>query len=133
MTGRLVRCIEAHTFVLASIAMAASAVAFMPLTACHREQSGSTRTQKPEISAEAAKELAVARYRALFSDKFLRNPVDGKYLPFPALLVDDVSQIERQDEIWLVQVSPLFGLSLEARVDVHGQWVEFVRVFFATQ
>ena len=132
MTSRLVRCIEAHTFVLASTAMATSAIAFMPLTACHREQSGA-RAQKQEISAQAAKELAVARYRALFSDKFLRNPVDGKYLPFPALLVGDVSQIERQDEVWLLRVSPLFGLSLEARVDVHGRWVEFVRVFFATQ
>jgi hypothetical protein len=108
--------------------MATSAIAFMPLTACHREQSGA-REQKQEISAQAAKELAVARYRALFSDKFLRNPVDGKYLPFPALLVGDMSQIERQDEVWLLRVSPLFGLSLEARVDVHGRWVEFVRFF----
>jgi hypothetical protein len=53
-----------------------------------------------------AKELALDQYRRLFEDKFLLNPVDGKYYPFPALSVQEFTQSEAQGDVWIVRAAP---------------------------
>jgi hypothetical protein len=101
-------------------------------TAC-REPDGVSKPQAQAIPELAAKELALRRYRELFSDKFLRNPVDERYYPFPELAVADINQVEKQDTFWVVRVAPPSGVALEAHVDRAGQWVELRRVTFSPE
>lgn len=48
-------------------------------SAACRESDGVSKPEAEAIPELAAKELALRRYRELFSDKFLRNPVDERY------------------------------------------------------
>lgn len=73
------------------------------------------------------------RYRQLFADKYMLNPVDGKYYPFPTLDVSAVTRVDLRPEAFLVHATPPSGVSIEARVDRAGQWTEVVRVVFSAE
>jgi len=91
------------------------------------------QSQPTSISEMKAKELALSQYRSLFGDKFLLNPVDGKYYPFPALSTQAFNQIEVRDDVWIVRAAPPSGVSVEARVDRAGRWTELHRVTFSAE
>lgn len=84
----------------------------------------------PEITAPEATQLALARYRALFSDKYLHNQTDGQYYPFPKLDVTAVTKVDVEPDAFVVHADPPAGVSLEARVAKTGRWTELVRVVF---
>jgi hypothetical protein len=89
--------------------------------------------QAISINDLRAKELALDQYRRLFEDKFLLNPVDGKYYPFPALSVQEFTQSEAQGDVWIVRAAPPSGVSVEARVDKAGRWTELRQVTFSAE
>jgi hypothetical protein len=116
----------------ARLAVATVAIAAAAWTGCR----GSTTdaSQQPiAINELRVRELALDQYRRLFADKFLLNPVDGKYYPFPALSVQELTHVEAQGDAWIVRATPPSGVSLEARVDKAGRWTELRQVTFSAE
>lgn len=91
--------------------------------ACH------DRTDEtPNITRDQARSLVLGRYRQLFSDKFLLNPLSNKHYPWPPLSERDFDSIEESPNYWSVRADPETGVTVDARVDKKGQWIELLRV-----
>jgi hypothetical protein len=86
-----------------------------------------------EIDAATARKLVVAKYHQLFRDKYFLNQADRKYHKLPALTVQDIERAERTDRAWKLAASPPLGLTVFARVDLAGQWVDLELVVFAIE
>lgn len=100
--------------------------------ACNGGATLSTREQ-PDITSQQAQMLALTRYRQLFGDKFLFNPISNKYYPWPALDETKFDTVEKREGYWWVSADPETGVVIDARVDRKGKWVEVLRVSVAFQ
>ena len=61
------------------------------------------------------------------------SAVDGNYYPYPPLDVDAITRVESGPDGFVIYAEPPAGMSIEARVEKAGRWIEFVRVSFAAE
>lgn len=84
----------------------------------------------PSIDQAAAKALVVNAYRGLFRSAYSRNPTSGNCAQYPELRESDLNSVISRGEAWLVETGGTAGWTVTARVDKHGDWVEFLSVGF---
>lgn len=88
--------------------------------------------REPQVDQRQARELALQKYRRLFANAYLKDPVTGDFRRYAPLNIERFSSVQASGNAWLVQTEGDAGWQVVARVDKGGDWVEIVKVDYAT-
>lgn len=84
-----------------------------------------------EINEARARALALARYRELFGDLYMRSNETNEYVRFPQLEESELNDVHAEGDTWVVRADPPAGWYVHARVAKSGAWVEVTRAGFS--
>jgi hypothetical protein len=86
-----------------------------------------------DVTREAAPGHVAERYKQLFDNLLIANPIDGQAVELEDLVAEDFKVTGEDQHVWIVRHDPLTGPIVQARVAKSGGLVDFDRIELAVE